>query len=63
MFGSTIFFYLLPLFGDGPVWDPSLKLIVDGCKNTNALLENFFFLSNFGPLIEKDTNENWVRNS
>jgi len=39
--------YLLPFFGDGPLWDLGVKFTVDGCKIPSVLLENFFFINNF----------------
>jgi len=38
--------YLLPFFGDGPIWNLGIKFTVDGCKIPSALLQNFFFVNN-----------------
>lgn len=47
MFGSILFYYLLPLFGEGPIWDIGVNWILPACRNTSALLQNLFFINNF----------------
>ncbi len=53
LFGSILFFYLFPLFGDGPVWDLGLKWVTPGCQDPRVLLKKFFFIDNFDELDEQ----------
>ncbi len=54
LFGSILFFYLFPLFGDGPVWDFGLKWITTGCQNPRVLLKKFLFIDNFDESDEQN---------
>jgi hypothetical protein len=47
LLGSILFFYLFPLFGDGPVWDFAVERITPGCENAIVLLKKFLFIDNF----------------
>jgi hypothetical protein len=52
LLGSILFFYLFPLFGDGPVWDFGVKRITPGCQNPIVLLKNFLYINNFNRFDE-----------
>lgn len=54
MFGSVIFFYLYPLFGDGPIWDASVEWITPGCQDSTVLMKMFFFINNFRPTLRDE---------
>jgi peptidoglycan/LPS O-acetylase OafA/YrhL len=47
LLGSILFFYLFPLFGDGPVWEIGLKRVTLGCQNPKVLLKKFLYIDNF----------------
>jgi hypothetical protein len=53
LLGSIMFFYLFPLFGDGPVWDFGLKWVTPGCENTTVLLGKFLYIENFDEIDER----------
>jgi hypothetical protein len=56
LLGSILFFYLFPLFGDGPVWDFGLKWVTPGCQNPRVLLKKFLYIDNFDELDEQHLN-------
>lgn len=51
VFGSILFFYLFPLFGDGPIWEEGIKLATTGCKDTTTLIKQFFFVNNYRHVL------------
>ncbi len=53
LLGSILFFYLFPLFGDGPVWNFGLKWVTPGCENATVLLRKFLFIDNFDGIDEQ----------
>jgi hypothetical protein len=52
MFGSFLFSYLLPISGDGPIWEYGIKWIVPACKDWKILLTSFLYISNFNNELE-----------
>ncbi len=57
-FGSILFFYLFPLFGDGPLWEYGLQWITPGCENSNILLKSFLSINNFDERVTPTTHQN-----
>jgi hypothetical protein len=54
LLGSILFFYLFPLFGDGPVWDIGVKFVTPPCQNTTNLLQKFLYIDNFDESDEQN---------
>ena len=46
-FGSILFIYLLPLTGDGPIWQIAVNKFSNGCRNPINLVNNALFINNF----------------
>ncbi|KAH7639865.1 acyltransferase family 3-like protein [Dermatophagoides farinae] len=47
MFFIVQLFWLLPLSGDGPLWNMGMKMLVNTCKESDSLLSSFTYLSNY----------------
>ena len=47
MFFIILLFWLLPLTGNGPLWNMGMKMLVDTCKESESLLSSFLYLSNY----------------
>lgn len=40
-------FWLLPLSGDGPIWNVGMSLLVPACKDATSLMSTFGYFSNY----------------
>jgi hypothetical protein len=47
IFGSFLFIHLLPISGDGPIWEYGINWIIPSCKDWKILLTSFLYISNF----------------
>jgi peptidoglycan/LPS O-acetylase OafA/YrhL len=48
LIGSILVFYLLPIVGDGPLWEPGMQFWFDPCKYENKLIQTLTMRNNFG---------------
>lgn len=54
IFVVVLLFWLLPLTGDGPIWNYGINLIMPSCYDSFSLFSSFFYFSNYR--IQSDHN-------
>lgn len=42
-----LLYWILPLTGDGPIWNVGMHLLVPACKDSFSLLSSFSYFSNY----------------
>lgn len=55
MFGSLLLIYLIPLFGDGPMWFLNKNWLWPACTSSSSLASSFFYYSNWNSMLSNYT--------
>lgn len=50
----VLFFWILPLTGDGPIWNFGMNLLVPVCKDPFSLFSSFAYFSNYNTKTGQD---------
>ena len=49
-----LLFWILPLTGDGPIWNVGMNLLVPACKDSFSIFSSFAYFSNYRIQASKD---------